>query len=111
MAGTVLIEYVEPVEQQSSLVMPSEFQREERRTGRVVGVADFKHAHRKLEDGSYEHLKLPMSVSVGDYVLFKRHSADVLTIAGHQFFSVNDDDILATTDDPKTFESLRTVEP
>lgn len=106
MPGTALLEYLEPAVERSGLALPDTFKRDERRTGRVVAVADFKRDRRRRPDRTWEIVQLPMSVRVGDYVLFKRHTADVLTIAGRQFFSVKDDDILAATDDLKTFEQL-----
>ena len=99
MPGMVFIEYVEQGEERSSgIVLPTSMvKREEQRTGRIVAVGK--------GDGS-----TPVNLQVGQYALFKKHSADVFTIASRLFFAVQEEDILAVIDDAKTFESLKPVD-
>lgn len=102
--GHVYIEHIEPIERRSTLVLPETISRDERSGGRIVATAGYKpipvtccaDCCPNFVEGMDQ---APMSVTVGQYAIFKPRSADVLSIKGRTFFSVREDDLLATMDE------------
>lgn len=104
--GHVFVEYIEPLESRSNLIMPAQVKADEKRTGRIVAVGEpqllYSDAQDKLE-------AVPMDLSIGDYVFFKRHVADVLSIGGRTIYSLKQEDVLFSTPDLETFKQLTVV--
>jgi co-chaperonin GroES (HSP10) len=103
MRGYALLEHVDPVAQRSGLALPSTVQTEERRTGRIVALGDPELVYSRTEKRLVEQ---SLEVSVGEYAVFKKHSADVLSIGGRSFFRVKVTDILGVTDSLAEFQRL-----
>src|SRR5262245_49218869 len=107
MPGKVLIEYLEPREKRSALVVPSTVSgREERTSGRIVAIGNPRKVVEAKSDGSRHLVDHPTFVQMGQYAVFAKHAADVMTIGSTQYFLVDENDILLVTDDAETFESL-----
>ena len=70
----------------SGIVLP-ETSKEKPEQGKVIAVGPGKI----LESGT----RAPMSVSVGDTVLFKKYSPDEITASGEKYLVIRDSDILA----------------
>ncbi|MDO8495661.1 MAG: co-chaperone GroES [bacterium] len=82
--------FIEPVEEEmttkSGIVIP-ETAKEKPLKGRVVATGPGKHN----EDGKL----IPMSVKVGDLVLFKKYGPDEIEVNGKKYLVGDEDDILA----------------
>jgi co-chaperonin GroES (HSP10) len=103
MPGHVFVQHVEPVEQRSGLVLPPQIHREEGRTGVVVAVgSDSQQYSRRLK----RLVTVSMTLSPGQYVLFKKHTADVFSIKGQTFYAVREADCLLVAPDLATFQQL-----
>ena len=83
---------IEPVEAQtvtkSGIVLPETSANEKPRVGTIIAVGEGKWD----EDGKR---RIPMSVSVGDKVLFKKYGPDEIEIEGKEYLIGEEDDILA----------------
>jgi len=83
--------FIEPVEEEtttdSGIVIPDTADKERPMKGRVVAVGDGK----RDDDGKL----IPMSVKVGDMVLFKKYGPDELEVDGKTYLVGEEADILA----------------
>lgn len=83
--------FLEPVEEEkttkSGIVIPDTAEKEKPVKGKVLAVGPGK----LNEKG--EHI--PMSVKVGDMVLFKKYGPDEIEIEGKKYLVGDEDDILA----------------
>lgn len=83
---------IEPVEAEtvtkSGIVLPENANTEKPRIGTIVAAGEGKWD----EDGEK---RLPMSVKVGDKVLFKKYGPDEVEIDGKEYLIGDEDDILA----------------
>lgn len=71
----------------SGIVLPGTVEKDRPEQGEVVAVGE----GRVLEDGK----KAPMSVAVGDTVMFKKYSPDEIKIDGEELLVISESDILA----------------
>lgn len=83
--------FLEPVEEtkttKSGIVLPDTAEKEKPIKGRVVAVGPGK-----LDDKGH---RVPMSVKVGDLVLFKKYGPDELEVDGKKYLVGEEADILA----------------
>ena len=82
--------FIEPIEEEtttkSGIVIP-DTAKEKPLRGRVAAVGSGKYN----EDGEL----IPMSVKVGDMVLFKKYGPDEIEVGGKKYLVGDEDDILA----------------
>jgi chaperonin GroES len=71
----------------SGIVLPDTVDKERPEKGEVIAVGEGK----LLKDGS----RAPMSVKVGDMVMFKKYSPDEVKVDGEDLLVVKEDDIIA----------------
>jgi chaperonin GroES len=71
----------------SGIVLPDTVDKERPEQGEVVAIGDGK----LLENGQ----RAPMSVKVGDTVMFKKYSPDEIKVDGEEFLVISEGDILA----------------
>lgn len=83
--------FIEPIEEEkltkSGIVLPETAEKEKPINGKVIAVG----AGKLNEKGE----RLPMSVKVGDIVLFKKYGPDEIEIEGKKYLVGEEDDILA----------------
>ena len=83
--------FLEPLEEEkttkSGIVLPDTAEKEKPIKGKVLAVGPGK----LMENGSTQ----PMSVKVGDVVLFKKYGPDEIEIDGKKYLVGDEDDILA----------------
>ena len=83
--------FLEPLEEEkttkSGIVLPETAEKEKPIKGKVLAVGPGK----TRDDGSTQ----PMSVKVGDVVLFKKYGPDEIEIDGKKYLVGDEDDILA----------------
>jgi chaperonin GroES len=83
--------FIEPVSEdkttKSGIVIPDTADRERPIRGKVTAVGPGKFD----EDGE----RMPMSVNVGDIVLFKKYGPDEIEVDGKKYLVGDEDDILA----------------
>ena len=83
--------FIEPIEDEttteSGIVIPDTADKERPMKGKVVAVGD----GRRDDDGKL----IPMSVKVGDVVLFKKYGPDELEVDGKTYLVGEEGDILA----------------
>lgn len=81
---------VEPVAKEevsaSGIIIPDTASREKPEQGTVVAIGPGKH-----EDGA----KVPMTVKVGDIVLFSKYGYDEVKIDGKEYFILPESSVLA----------------
>jgi co-chaperonin GroES (HSP10) len=114
--GHVFVELLgatEDTERASGIVVPTVQNPEEQHKGRIVAVAAFKEVPTDCCPGCCSNCvpgmnHAPIESKVGQYVIFKRHHADVFAVRDRIFFNVREDDLLAVTDDEATFQSVTT---
>ncbi len=86
--------FIEPVAEnkttKSGIVLPDSAEKEKPIKGRVIAIGSGK----MNEKGE----RLPMSVKVGDTVLFKKYGPDEIEIDGKKLLVGTEDDILAIID-------------
>ena len=88
LSNRVFIEAVEEDKMtKSGIVLPDTAEKEKPVRGKVVAVGPGK----VTEDGK----KIPMSVKIGDIVLFKKYGPDEIEIEGKKYLVGDEDDILA----------------
>ncbi len=84
--------FLEPLEEEkttkSGIVLPDTAEKERPVKGRVVAVGPGK-----MNESSNE--RIPMSVKVGDMVLFKKYGPDEVELDGKKYLVGDEDDILA----------------
>ncbi len=82
--------FLEPLEEEkvtkSGIVLPETAEKEKPTRGKVLAVGPGK-----MEKGE----RVPMSVKVGDTVLFKKYGPDEIEIDGKKYLVGDEDDILA----------------
>ena len=71
----------------SGIVLPDTVDKERPEKGEVLAVGEGK----LLDDGK----RAPMSVKVGDTVMFKKYSPDELKVDGEDYLVISEGDILA----------------
>jgi len=83
--------FIEPIEEEhvtaSGIVLPETAEKERPIRGKIIAVGPGK----KNEKGEI----MPMSVKVGDIVLFKKYGPDEIEIEGKKYLVGDEDDILA----------------
>lgn len=83
--------FLEPIEQdkttKSGIVIPDTADKEKPMQGKVLAIGPGK----SNEKGE----RIPMSVKVGDVVLFKKYGPDEIEIEGKKYLVGDEDDILA----------------
>lgn len=83
--------FIEPVEEEnktkSGIVLPETAEKEKPIKGKIIAVGPGK-----LNDKGE---LIPMSVKVGDIVLFKKYGPDEVEIEGKKYLVGDEDDILA----------------
>ena len=83
--------FLEPVEEEkttkSGIVLPETAEKEKAMRGKIIGVGPGK-----LNDKGERN---PMSVKVGDIVLFKKYGPDEIEIDDKKYLVGDEDDILA----------------
>ena len=82
--------FLEPLEEEkvtkSGILLPETAEKEKPTRGKVLAVGPGK-----MEKGE----RVPMSVKVGDAVLFKKYGPDEIELDGKKFLVGDEDDILA----------------
>ncbi len=82
--------FLEPLEEEkvtkSGIVLPETAEKEKPTRGKVLAVGPGK-----MEKGE----RIPMSVKVGDMVLFKKYGPDEIEMDGKKYLVGDEDDILA----------------
>jgi chaperonin GroES len=82
--------FIEPVSQEkqtkSGIVLPESTTGEKPMMGKIIAVGPGK-----VDDGK----RIPMSVKIGDTVLFKKYGPDEVEIEGKKYLVGDEDDILA----------------
>lgn len=71
----------------SGIVLPDTVDKERPEKGEVVAVGDGK----LMEDGK----RAPMSVKVGDKVMFKKYSPDEVKVDGEEYLVIKEEDVIA----------------
>lgn len=71
----------------SGIVLPDTVDKERPEKGEVIAVGEGK----LLKDGS----RAPLSIKVGDLVMFKKYSPDEIKIDGEDLLVIKEDDIMA----------------
>lgn len=83
--------FIEPLAQEkatkSGIVLPDNAEKEKPMMGKVIAVGSGK----KNEKGEV----IPMSVKVGDKVLFKKYGPDEIEVDGKKYLVGEEDDVLA----------------
>ncbi len=83
--------FLEPLEEEkttkSGIVLPETAEKEKPTRGKVVAVGPGK----RNEKGEI----MPMSVKVGDTVLFKKYGPDEVEVEGKKYLVGDEDDVLA----------------
>ncbi len=83
--------FIEPLKEEkatkSGIVLPDSAEKEKPMLGKVIAVGDGK----LNEKGE----RMPMSVKVGDKVLFKKYGPDEIEVDGKKYLVGNEEDILA----------------
>jgi len=83
--------FIEPIEEEkttkSGIVLPENVDREKPIKGKIIAIGPGK----RNEKGEI----IPMSVKVGDVVLFKKYGPDEIEIEGKKYLVGDEDDILA----------------
>lgn len=83
--------FIEPVEEEkitkSGIVLPDTAEKEKPIKGKIVAVGPGK-----IDDSGK---RVPMSVKVGDIVLFKKYGPDELEVEGKKYLVGEETDILA----------------
>lgn len=83
--------FIEPIEEEkttkSGIVLPETAEREKPIKGKVISAGPGK-----LSDKGE---RMPMSVKVGDTVLFKKYGPDEIEIEGKKYLVAEEEDILA----------------
>ena len=83
--------FIEPVDDEtkteSGIVIPDTADKEKQMKGKVVAVGE----GRRDEDGKL----IPMSVKIGDIVLFKKYGPDEIEVDGKKYLVGEETDILA----------------
>lgn len=83
--------FLEPLEEEkvtkSGIVLPDTAEREKPTRGKVLAIGPGK----MNEKGE----RVPMSVKVGDTVLFKKYGPDEIEIEGKKYLVGDEDDVLA----------------
>jgi len=83
--------FIEPIEEEkttkSGIVLPENVDREKPIKGKIIDVGPGK----RNEKGEI----IPMSVKVGDVVLFKKYGPDEIEIEGKKYLVGDEDDVLA----------------
>lgn len=83
--------FLEPLEEEkttkSGIVLPETAEKERPTRGRVIAVGPGK----RNEKGEI----IPMSIKVGDIVLFKKYGPDEIEIEGKKYLVGDEDDVLA----------------
>ena len=86
--------FLEPLEEEkvtkSGIVLPGSAEREKPTMGKVLAVGPGKLS----EKGE----RVPMSVKVGDMVLFKKYGPDEIEIEGKKYLVGDEDDVIAILD-------------
>lgn len=84
----VIIKSVKETEvTKSGLVLPSTAEKERPERGEVIAIGPGK----LLENGQ----RAPMSVTVGQQIVFKKYSPDEIKVDGEEFLVIRDEDIIA----------------
>ncbi len=71
----------------SGIVLPDTVDKERPEKGEVIAIGEGK----LLEDGK----RAPMSVKVGDKVMFKKYSPDEVKVDGEEYLVIKEEDIIA----------------
>ena len=71
----------------SGIVLPGTVDQERPEKGEVIAVGDGK----MLNDGT----RAPMTVKVGDTVMFKKYSPDEIKLDGEEYLVITEEDIIA----------------
>lgn len=83
--------FIEPIEgekkTESGIVLPENIEKDKPVKGKIIAVGSGKIK----ENGE----RIPMSVKIGDIVLFKKYGPDEIEIEGKKYLVGNEDDILA----------------
>lgn len=81
---------VKPITQdeitKSGIVLPDTVDKEKPEKGEIIAVGDGK----LLDNGQ----RAPMSVKVGDKVMFKKYSPDEIKVDGEEYLIISESDIL-----------------
>ncbi len=83
-------EYEREGQSASGLIIPDTVNKEKSEEGRVVAVGD----GRLGDDGQ----RIPMSVNVGDRVLFAKYGPDEVKVDGQEYYIMSESHILAIID-------------
>jgi chaperonin GroES len=75
----------------SGIVIPDTAGQEKPEQGKVVAVGDGK----RLDNGTVA----PMSIKVGDLVMFKKYSPDEVKVDGEKYLVLSESDIIAILED------------
>lgn len=75
----------------SGIVIPDTANQEKPEKGQVIAIGEGK----RLEDGSLS----PMSVKIGETVMFKKYSPDEVKIEDEEYLILNESDIIAVLED------------
>ena len=71
----------------SGIVLPDTVDKEKPEKGEIVAVGEGK----TLDNGQ----RVPMSVSIGDKVMFKKYSPDEIKVEGEEYLVISQSDIIA----------------
>ncbi|MBF8280895.1 MAG: Chaperonin Cpn10 [Candidatus Magasanikbacteria bacterium] len=84
----VIVEPMDAKEEatRSGIILPDTVDKEKPEKGKVMAVGPGKF----LENGT----RAPMSVKVGDAVVFKKYSPDEIKIDGKEYLVISDNDII-----------------
>jgi len=71
----------------SGIVLPDTISKEKPEKGEVLAIGPGKYENGQL---------LPMTVKVGDKVMFKKYSPDEIKVDGEEYLVISESDIIAT---------------
>ncbi|MBU0624802.1 co-chaperone GroES [Patescibacteria group bacterium] len=90
LADRVLVKAISETETKSGIVIPETVEKERPEKGEVIAVGPGK----RLENGEIA----PLSIKVGDKVVFKKYSPDEIKVDGQELLILDESDILAVID-------------
>lgn len=86
----LVVEHVEQAEKSSGGVFLPDTAKEKPQEGVVKAIGD----GRVLENGT----KLPLSVKVGDHIIYSKYSGSEIKLDGTEFLIISEKDVLAVVD-------------
>jgi chaperonin GroES len=89
----LVVERLEEKEQSKGAILIPDSAKEKPQRGKVIAAGNGK----RLEDGTL----VPLDVRTGDHVLFGKYDGNEITVDGHDYLILREDEVLAVVDEVK----------